>query len=193
MSSTGPRPRGGRMPAINTPCGRTARRGPAEGLGPRRVGWSGAGRAAGVTRVAARGVAADRIGPGPTRGGEGGGVEGGGGPGAWRDRPTASDRISGLPPNGLRAGSASVPRSPPLTLPHLKDVGFSVRRHQPGVPGLTLSPRAFGGRRHLVPVMPRGTIWRSGRATCPPGSRRMAWSSPPEDRLVLAIQALSYG
>ena len=44
MSSPGSRPRGGRMPAINVLCGRNAYRGLAEGLGPWRVGWSGAAR-----------------------------------------------------------------------------------------------------------------------------------------------------
>ena len=36
------------MPRIDTRCGRNAHPGPAEGLDPWRVGWSGAGRAAGV-------------------------------------------------------------------------------------------------------------------------------------------------
>ncbi|MBV8075077.1 MAG: hypothetical protein JO284_01680 [Planctomycetaceae bacterium] len=57
-----------------------ARPGPAEGLAPaavaRRAGWSGPARAAGVALAVGWGAAAARAGPGPTRSGEGGGVEG---------------------------------------------------------------------------------------------------------------------
>ena len=100
------------MPRIDPRCGRNAHPGPAEGLDPWRVGWSGPGRAAGVAFAVARGVAAARAGPdrvgsrarrsgaaaraalargrGPSSGGRRRPEE------MRHDWPTASDRVSGL-------------------------------------------------------------------------------------------------
>lgn len=66
-----------------------------------------------------------------------------------------------------------------LTLPPLKGVGFSVRRQPPGVPGLTLSPRAFRGRSLPFPRAPR---YGSGQPVSQLSEQRPgrgAWFSRP--------------
>src|SRR5512135_945942 len=65
-----------------------------------------------------------------------------------------------------------------LTLPPLKRVGFSVQRQLPGVPGLTLSPRAFGDRSLPFPCAPR---YASGQPVS-----RLSEQPPLEGSLVLA-------